>query len=235
MALLDAQGREALQLPRAVAALSPRSLLRFGFEQIYIEGPELDMRRERDGRIVIAGLAFRDSARATVRRPIGCSPRPRWRFAAARCAGRDEQRRAEPLALTEVIAVLRQTARRRRQVRLDATPPPEWGAPFTLRGQFRQPLLSTHSGDLAALERRAVRPLPARGRVAPAPARRSGGAAGGAGPGRRCARGWMCSAARLAGGHGGHGTRRGQRYPGQEPAPTGAAHGDGAGGGSLAG
>ena len=62
VALLDGENRAALRLPRVVVSLSPRSLLRFGFEQIYIEGPELDMRRERDGRIVIAGLAFRDSA-----------------------------------------------------------------------------------------------------------------------------------------------------------------------------
>lgn len=146
VALLDAQGREALRLPRVVVALSPRSLLRFGFEQIYIEGPELDMRRERDGRIVIAGLAFRDSAE-------GDSAAADWLFSQAEVAIRggtlrwtDEQRSAEPLALTEVSVVLRNSARRH-QVRLDATPPADWGAPFTLRGQFRQPLLSTHSGD----------------------------------------------------------------------------------------
>ena len=58
VALLDAQGRAALQLPRVVVALSPRSLLRFGFEQVYIEGPQLDVRRAADGRVFIAGMAF---------------------------------------------------------------------------------------------------------------------------------------------------------------------------------
>jgi len=58
VALLDADGRTALQLPRVVVALSPRSLLRMGFEQLYIERPALDIRRAADGKLFIAGLPF---------------------------------------------------------------------------------------------------------------------------------------------------------------------------------
>ena len=58
VALLDAAGRSALRLPRVVVALSPRSLLQGGFEQLYIEEPELDVRRTPDGRIQVAGLDF---------------------------------------------------------------------------------------------------------------------------------------------------------------------------------
>ena len=39
--LSDREGREALILPRVVAALSPRSLWNLGFQQLYIERPEL--------------------------------------------------------------------------------------------------------------------------------------------------------------------------------------------------
>src|SRR5512140_1142156 len=56
--LLDPQGRPALRLPRVLAALSPRSLWNLGFEQLYIDSPELDVRRARDGRVLIAGLDF---------------------------------------------------------------------------------------------------------------------------------------------------------------------------------
>ena len=49
VALLDAQGRVALLLPRVVVAPSPRSLLNWGFEQLYIEHPDLDIRRQADG------------------------------------------------------------------------------------------------------------------------------------------------------------------------------------------
>src|SRR3954463_7043272 len=54
--LLDPAGRPALRLPRVLAAISPRSLLHLGFEQLYIDGPELDIRRDRTGRIFVAGL-----------------------------------------------------------------------------------------------------------------------------------------------------------------------------------
>ncbi|HSV47392.1 MAG TPA: TIGR02099 family protein, partial [Ramlibacter sp.] len=56
--LLDPQGRQALRLPRVVVALSPRSLWNLGFDQLYIEQPQLDIRRAADGRIFVAGLDF---------------------------------------------------------------------------------------------------------------------------------------------------------------------------------
>ena len=40
--LVDAQGRTALRLPSVLAALSPRSALNLGFEQLYVEGAQLD-------------------------------------------------------------------------------------------------------------------------------------------------------------------------------------------------
>ncbi|UUZ69953.1 hypothetical protein LP416_12415 [Polaromonas sp. P2-4] len=54
--LLDAQGREALRLPRVLGALSPSSLLGLGFEQLYIDKPELDIRRAADGKTYVGGL-----------------------------------------------------------------------------------------------------------------------------------------------------------------------------------
>ena len=43
--LLDAQNNTLVELPLVVTAVSPRSLLAGGFEQIYIDSPELDVRR----------------------------------------------------------------------------------------------------------------------------------------------------------------------------------------------
>ena len=45
VSLLDAQGRVALRLPRVVGTLSPGSLWNLGFEQLFIEQPDLDIRR----------------------------------------------------------------------------------------------------------------------------------------------------------------------------------------------
>ena len=46
----------ALSLPRVVVQVSPRSLWRLGFEQVFVDQPKLDVRRLADGRITVAGL-----------------------------------------------------------------------------------------------------------------------------------------------------------------------------------
>ncbi|MCB1979364.1 MAG: hypothetical protein KDF25_08395, partial [Burkholderiaceae bacterium] len=51
-----AKGRQALRLPQVVVAISPRSLLSRGFEQLFIQGPQVDVRRTADGHIWVAGL-----------------------------------------------------------------------------------------------------------------------------------------------------------------------------------
>ena len=56
VALHDARNNEALHLARVVASVSPRSVWRLSFEQIYIEGPQLDVRRDALGKLHVAGL-----------------------------------------------------------------------------------------------------------------------------------------------------------------------------------
>ena len=138
--LLDAQGRPALELPRVQASVSVRSLWRLGFEQIVIDAPVLDVRRTRDGRIEVAGLALGGSA--------GAGGGADWFFDQTEFAVRggtlrwtDELRAAPPLALSAVDLVVRNRAREHRW-RLDASPPTEWGDRFTLQGQLRAPLLT---------------------------------------------------------------------------------------------
>ncbi|WP_036250536.1 hypothetical protein, partial [Methylibium sp. T29] len=53
----------------------------------------------------------------------------------------DELRGAPPLSLDAVDLVVRNGVRRH-ELRLDATPPAEWGERFSLRGHFTQPLLA---------------------------------------------------------------------------------------------
>jgi uncharacterized protein (TIGR02099 family) len=145
VALLDPQGREALRLPRVVVSLSPRSAMRWGFEQLYIENPRLDVRREADGRLFVAGLPFNpgtadDGAAAD------------WIFTQGEVVIRngmlrwtDALRGAPPLALRQVDLLIRNQGWRH-DMRLDATPPRDWGDRFTLRAQFRQPFLTAHAG-----------------------------------------------------------------------------------------
>ncbi len=56
MVLFDREGREALRLPRVIAAVSPLSALFGQFEQLDIENPELEIRRDAQGHVWVAGL-----------------------------------------------------------------------------------------------------------------------------------------------------------------------------------
>ena len=146
MVVLDSQGHEAVRLARIVATPSLRSLLRGGLEQLYIDAPALDMRRSADGRFFVAGLDLsgNDAGDPGVADWLLAQREIVVRHGALRWT--DELRDAPLLALQEVDIVLRHSGRRH-AMRLDATPPPAWGSRFSLRGDFRQPLLWTRSGE----------------------------------------------------------------------------------------
>jgi len=143
--LLDAQDRVALRLPRILIAVSPRSLWRLGFEQIYIDRPELDIRRAADGKITIGGLDFSNTRQTD-------SAALDWFFSQLEFAihdgtlrWTDEQLAGEPVLLQQVSVVVRNRGRHH-DMRLDATPPESLGSRFTLRGKFLQPLLTSRNG-----------------------------------------------------------------------------------------
>lgn len=146
VALLDPQGREALRLPRVVAALSPRSLWNLGFEQLYIDSPELDIRRLADGRIHVAGLDFSRGSGNDGRAADWFFGQTEFVIRNGTVRWTDELRQAPTLALAQVDFVMRNTTRRH-ALRLDATPPREWGDRFSVRGLFRQPLLTVRDGQ----------------------------------------------------------------------------------------
>jgi uncharacterized protein (TIGR02099 family) len=144
--LLDPQGREALRLPRVVAALSPRSLWNLGFEQLYIERPALDIRRAADGKLYVAGLDFSRDSGNDGRAADWFFSQTEFVIRGGTLRWTDELHGRAPLALSDVDFVSRNRTRRH-SLRLDATPPPEWGDRFSLRGLFRQPLLSSRAGQ----------------------------------------------------------------------------------------
>ena len=147
--LLDAQGNVALRLPRVVAALSPRSLWRLGFEQLYIDQPELDIRRAADGQIFIAGLPL-DGAASSGMQAVRAR---KWFFSQTELVihngqlrWTDDKRGTAPLALSGVNVLVRNTARRH-ALHFDAAVPPAWGSQFSINARFRQPLLSSNTGN----------------------------------------------------------------------------------------
>ena len=149
--LRDASGAEALRLPRVSAALSPESLLLFKprLAQLYIEDARLLVRRDSAGHLHVGGLEL--SGRTTVS-PADEAATLDWIFSQDEIVLRggavrwiDEQRKAPALELTGVDVVLR-NGLRSHDLRVDATPPADWGDRFALRARTRQPLFS-YAGD----------------------------------------------------------------------------------------
>ncbi len=147
--LLDAQGRTALELPRVLAALSWTSVLRFDFDQLFLDQPTLEIRRLPDGRVFVAGLDVSSGPRGHDTRLAD------WFFSQREFVIRgatvrwiDEQRAVEPLELQALELVMR-NGPRSHDLRIDATPPASWGQRLQMVGKFRRPLLSLHAGRWA--------------------------------------------------------------------------------------
>ncbi len=151
-----------LRLARVVASVSPRSLWHRGFEQLYIEKPELEVRRDAQGRLRVAGIVIDPAARKdednagtewlfSQREVVVVQGTVRWT---------DETRDAPTLVLSDVRFVSRNRGLQH-ALRLDATPPAGWGERFSINGRLRQPLLSLRSGDWRSWRGQLYADLPA--------------------------------------------------------------------------
>ena len=145
VSLMDAQGRPALLLPRVLVSLSPRSVLAMKFDQLYLDSPTLNIRRAADGKVTVAGLDL-SSRRADSDMVDQLFSQPEFVIRHGAVVWTDELRALPALALQDVNLVLR-NASRRHEMRLDATPPAQWGDRFTLMARFEQPFLSMDSGQ----------------------------------------------------------------------------------------
>ena len=139
--LLDAQGRETLRLPQVLAALSARSIMGMGIEQITVDHPELAVRRSVDGRIWVAGIPVSSADNADSTAADWVFSQPELVIRHGTVTWTDELRNEPTIALTDVEWVLR-NQHRSHSMRLDANPPAHWGGRLSVAGIFRQPLLS---------------------------------------------------------------------------------------------
>ena len=144
--LLDPQGRPGLTLPRVLVSLSPLSVWRLGFEQIYLDNPVLEIRRNRDGSLRVGGLDFRASSNNPDAALDWILGQPEFAIHQGSVRWHDEQRGAPPLTLRDVELVLRNTGRQH-AARLDATPDTAWGDRWTLRARMQHPLWADHNGQ----------------------------------------------------------------------------------------
>jgi len=142
----DSQGQEALVLPRVWVAISPTSLWRLGLDQIYIESPKLDIRRDAQGHVWVAGVDVSVLTPDEGQAADWVFSQTEWVVRDGALRWTDELRQRPTLELKQVEAVLRNSGRSH-QFRLDATPPKASAERFSLRGSFKEPLLSLHSGQ----------------------------------------------------------------------------------------
>ena len=139
--LYDREGREALRLPRVLAAVSPLSALRGKFEQLDIEQPELEIRRDANGHVWVAGLDTNvggDGGGAD-----WFFSQPEFLVRGGVVHWRDESRSAALQASASVLTlqgvdVSIQNQWFRHDIRADVTPPEVLGQRLSLRGKFFQ-------------------------------------------------------------------------------------------------
>ena len=143
--LLDAEGRDALRLPRVLLSLSPRSVLGLKFDQLYVDRPTLNVRRAADGKLYVAGLDLSRGADTDERLLDRIFSQPEFVIRHGAIVWTDEVRGEAPIALRDVDLVLRNQGRRH-DMRFDATPPLQWGDRFGLVARFEQPFLSMDNG-----------------------------------------------------------------------------------------
>ena len=154
--LLDRDGRrEALRLPRVRVAVSPSALLPEGpkrwrplFEQLLIDGAELEVRRDAGGRLWIAGLEVGGGPEGESSAADWFFSQPEFAVRGGRLTWTDELHDRPPVRFTGVDLVVRRSGRSH-ALRLDASPPPDWGERFSLRGRFQEPALARRALDAA--------------------------------------------------------------------------------------
>lgn len=143
--LQGAAGGPGLLLPQVLVTLSPRSVLTGSLEQLVLHGAELDVRRTADGRLLLAGMALSPDADQSNTLADWLMSQREWALQNGRVRWTDEQH-GVALSLTAVDAVMRHPGQQH-LLRVDATPPPEWGERFSLQGSFKQPVLSGSASD----------------------------------------------------------------------------------------
>ena len=143
--LRNAADEEVLHLPRVLVSLSPTSLLTLSLDRVDIDSPLIDVTRDIDGQLRIAGLLMGQAQPSALADWFWSQPeifvhRGRLRWV-------DQKASLPTVELQEVNVALR-NGLRSHDWRIDATPPLQWGARFSLQGRFHQSLLSRHASDL---------------------------------------------------------------------------------------
>ena len=155
--LRNQQQQEVLRLPQVRVSLSPASLLGLTLDRIEFKAPELEVRRDAQGRWLVAGVLLAEQNNSDVldwllRQPHITVQEGRLRWV-------DELLLQPEVELSEVN-IQWQNGLRSHQWRLDAKPPAEWGQPFQIQGQFSQSLFNNRPSDVSTWKGRFYAQVP---------------------------------------------------------------------------
>ncbi|MGN1056081.1 MAG: YhdP family protein [Comamonas sp.] len=138
--ILDAHAQPALQLPRVVVTISPRSVLRMGLEQLYVDAPQLDVRRLADGQWQIGGMALAPSGSSDHQALEWLLEQPELVIRQGAVRFTDEKT-GHPTVQWQAVDVLARHRNWHHVLRIDATPQNGVSERLHLVGAFKQPLL----------------------------------------------------------------------------------------------
>lgn len=147
--LRDGTGRQALRLPSIAATLSWWSLASFDvrFESLEVIRPDLDIRRDADGRLYVAGMPVDTTRKDDGRGADWLLAQREVVIREGRVAWTDALRAGEALVLQDVNVVLHNSWGRHR-LGATATPPRALGGALDIRADFRQPTFTQHAADV---------------------------------------------------------------------------------------
>ncbi len=148
--LYDPQGQQALTLPSVSATLSWWSVLAGAvrFESLELVRPELDVRRQADGRLLVAGISIDPRQPSDGRGADWLLSQREIVIREGRLQWTDLRRGAPPLALDGVNIVLRNQWLHH-QLALKATPPAALAAPLDVRADFSHPAFGARVSNLS--------------------------------------------------------------------------------------
>lgn len=157
MVLRNQQQQEVLRLPQVRVSLSPTSLLGLTLDRIELTAPELELRRDSQGRWLVAGILLAEQNNSDMldwllRQPHISVQQGRLRWV-------DEWLEQPAVDLT-AVNLQWQNGMRSHQWRLDATPPAAWGQPFQIQGQFSQPFFNNRPSDVSTWKGRFYAQMP---------------------------------------------------------------------------
>ncbi|WP_338771169.1 YhdP family protein [Massilia sp. METH4] len=147
--LRDSAGQQALRLPSVSATLSWWSLatLDVRFESLELIRPDLDVRRQPDGKLYVAGILVDPSRKDDGRGADWLLGQREVVIREGRVVWTDALRGTEPLALQDVNVLL-QNGWRRHRLGATAAPPRALGGKLDIRADFKQPAFTQHAADV---------------------------------------------------------------------------------------